>query len=370
VTVTRKQFFDLGKKILVKLDQVGAVTVVQRVSEISLSSLNSILGTISSTLSSANALISTLDTVVDGIKTDTTSLDGKDFATEAKQDTQETSLNAIQVNTNSNGGKTIARWLLETTGFLSQIDVDTSSMVTDVGTMQTDLNTIATDRSREDLYDRFGALGFMGLLIQTIEISIIAIIADLNEGGLNVAEILTAIELDTDAVPSKLDTVTRNLEVIHGRFQLRYSRTFTTTGNGTLIVRIQPATDSELHEFWIGVIGALTSSRVMTARILNSTTHVFIRPVTVLTVTTLSSLGWPHGGLSILNMIDGNYEILNGEELEISFAGMDTTLPDVMTISMGGKAHGTTLPTVTEGAGSGTFTSGTQVLSITDTGAL
>ncbi len=291
----------------------------------------------------SDATLVIIDSVLDNILLDTTSMDSTLL-------TIDTSLNNIESR--------IADLLDETTFNLEDFAQESGGNLDDIEAAATSLE------------GKFDLLGTMGLLIVSIEVTLLLVNSKLSFSGRDIAEILDDIDLNTNAVEDKLDDVRQRLDT-KGRYQYRYKRTFTTTGAGTLQVRIQPAASNSLTDIWIGFLGVLGGGRVMTAEIQDVATHSFLKPVTILTVTNLARLGWPHGGASILNMIDGNLVILPGEELEITFTGMLTATPDLMTIVAGASAErSTTAPVVTEGTGTGTFTTSAQVNAITDQGLI
>lgn len=170
---------------------------------------------ISSSLSSLDTKATTRDGILQDIDDNTDGIEGR-------QDTGNTSLASILTNA-------IA------------ILADTALMVPDVDDMRTRIADIESDvtaieADTDFLQTTFELIppGAMATLIAAIEATILVITAQLEAGGLNVADLLTTIDADTGSIRDRVLQTNRKADRRDGNTVWEYSGTFTCNIVGSL----------------------------------------------------------------------------------------------------------------------------------------
>lgn len=338
MAATLTQIFRVLKKILAKEDRV--VFLSQRGSPVTIdiSRLVTSLGNILSELQSQALILADIDGNTDGIEA------------------LITSGNALLTTIRDNAAGIDA--------LLTSIDGNTDGIEGKQDTGNTSLNNI--DDATTSLEGKFDLLGTMGLLIVSIQATIILINAKLTDGGFDISELLVSIKallgtIDTDTgniqantanVSSNTNSIKNNQDRDYGLRVWEYSETFTCTVVGTFIGVWQvPATSTLSHlRFGTGAFPMLAATNYQWI-VLNRATATIILPLGFLAMQAFISNQLNIGDLPMV--VGPLNDLQYGPRLGARALAVAESFTIMVRGSMSGAAAPPAVPVI---GGTGTFT--------------
>jgi len=342
VSTTRERFFGVLKDIRDILSRTQAISAHRTSVSIDTALIETLLTALGVNTDGLESQITSVIGFIDGLEALVTSV--RDRLDGWESDVILISGLNTSVNNIESDADVIRTELIDLNTSTDNIETDINSMRINIATMTTDL---------DDFRDKFNILGTMGLLIISLEATLLLINTSLNFSGRDVAEIMDAVDLNTNGLEANTTPLLRQFNLSYG---LVSDYDVTGIGGGTVVdVRILVAAGQLL---FIEDISFITTGGANTIVVTENLTGT-VRQIKVLGPSAPTTAGAHvhvmfRNAATVLRFAGDGFTLKGGHEIRFVFSGV--AVADRLFIQIGGRARTSTLPTIDTSNSTATIT--------------